>query len=60
MDAVNEAYKEFFPEGLPPVASWAWKTCPSRASVMIDAIFGNFEGYPAGEVGLRPQRAFVG
>lgn len=46
MDAVNEAYKEFFPEGTPARRVVGVKNLPFEASVMIDAIFGNFEGTP--------------
>lgn len=46
MDAVNEAYKEFFPEGTPARRVVGVKNLQGEALVMIDAIFGNFEGTP--------------
>lgn len=46
MDAVDEAYKAFFPEGTPARRVVGAGKLPMDAKVQIDAIFGNFEGTP--------------
>ncbi len=46
LDAVNEAYTEFFPEGTPARRVVGTNNLPREAAVMIDAIFGNAEGTP--------------
>lgn len=46
MDAVNEAYAEFFPEGVPARRFVGVGNLPGEALVQIDAIFGNAEGTP--------------
>lgn len=46
IDAVNEAYAEFFPEGIPARRFVGVGTLPGEALVQIDAIFGNAEGTP--------------
>ena len=46
MDAVNEAYADFFPEGVPARRFVGVRNLPKDALVQIDAIFGNAEGTP--------------
>ena len=46
LDAVDEAYKEFFPSCTPARRVVGVKNLPGEALVQIDAIFGNFEGTP--------------
>lgn len=46
MDAVNEAYLEFFPNGTPARRVVGVSTLPGDAKVQIEAIVGNFEGTP--------------
>ena len=46
MDAVNEVYAQFFPEGTPARRVVGVANLPMGAAIQIDAIFGNFEGTP--------------
>ncbi len=47
LDAFNEAYQEFFPQGVPARRVVGVKALPPEgAVVMVDAIFGNAEGTP--------------
>ena len=46
MDAVDEAYVQFFPGCTPARRVVGVSQLPMDAKVMIDAIFGNFEGTP--------------
>ncbi|MEY8562337.1 RidA family protein [Eggerthellaceae bacterium 3-80] len=46
LDELNEAYKEFFPEGTPARRVVATGANPKDALVQIEAIFGNAEGTP--------------
>ncbi len=46
LDAMNEAYAEFFPEGTPARRVVATGANPMDALVQIEAIFGNAEGTP--------------
>ncbi len=46
LDAVDEAYAQFFAEGIPARRVVGVANLPGDAVVMIDAIFGNFEGTP--------------
>ncbi|MFQ9742646.1 MAG: RidA family protein [Slackia sp.] len=46
MDAVNEVYAQFFPEGAPARRVVGVANLPMGAAIQIDAIFGNFEGTP--------------
>ena len=46
MDAVNEVYAQFFPEGTPARRVVGVANLPTGAAIQIDAIFGNFEGTP--------------
>ena len=46
MDAVDEAYVQFFPDCTPARRVVGVSQLPMDAKVMIDAIFGNFEGTP--------------
>lgn len=46
MAEVNEAYAQFFPEGIPARRVVGVSELPHGAVVMIDAIFGNAEGTP--------------
>ncbi|WP_449316377.1 Rid family hydrolase [Rubneribacter sp.] len=46
LDAVDEAYRAFFPEGTPARRTVGVSALPLDAKVQIDAIFGNAEGTP--------------
>ncbi|NHM16722.1 reactive intermediate/imine deaminase [Eggerthellaceae bacterium zg-887] len=47
LDAFNEAYQKFFPQGVPARRVVGVKALPLEgAVVMVDAIFGNAEGTP--------------
>ncbi|MEA5019662.1 MAG: RidA family protein [Gordonibacter sp.] len=46
LDAMNEAYMAFFPEGTPARRVVGTSSLPQDALVQIDAIFGNAEGTP--------------
>ncbi|WP_040287451.1 RidA family protein [Sporosarcina koreensis] len=46
LDAVDEAYKSFFPEGTPARRVVGASALPHGALVQIDAIIGNAEGTP--------------
>lgn len=46
LDAMNEAYAAFFPEGTPARRVVGTSALPQNALVQIDAIFGNAEGTP--------------
>src|SRR5699024_8362459 len=46
LDAVDEAYRAFFPEGTPARRAVGVSALPLDAKVQIDAIFGNAEGTP--------------
>jgi reactive intermediate/imine deaminase len=45
-EAMNEAYKKFFPQGTPARRVVGTGVLPQGARVMIDAIAGNWEGTP--------------
>ena len=46
MDAVNEVYAEFFPEGTPARRVVGVSALQEDALIQIDAIAGNAEGTP--------------
>ena len=46
IDALEEAYKEFFPDGVPARRIVGVANIIKGASVQIDAIVGNTEGTP--------------
>ena len=46
IDAVNEAYKTFFPEGTPARRVVGVSALPEGASIQIDVVAGNAEGTP--------------
>ena len=46
IEAVNEAYKKFFPNGTPARRIVGVSVLPMNALVQIDAIIGNAEGTP--------------
>ncbi|MGN7388576.1 RidA family protein [Sporosarcina sp. SAFN-015] len=46
MDAVDEAYKTFFPSGVPARRTVGVSALPQDALIQIDAIVGNAEGTP--------------
>ena len=46
LDAVNRAYAEFFPGGVPARRVVGVSELPGGASVMIDGVLSNAEGTP--------------
>jgi enamine deaminase RidA (YjgF/YER057c/UK114 family) len=46
MDAVDEAYKTFFPGGVPARRTVGVSALPKNALVQIDAVVSNAEGTP--------------
>ncbi|GKV69740.1 reactive intermediate/imine deaminase [Sporosarcina sp. NCCP-2716] len=46
MDAVDEAYKAFFPNGTPARRTVGVSALPNNALIQIDAVVGNAEGTP--------------
>lgn len=46
LEAINEAYAEFFPNGVPARTVVGTSTLPMDALIQIDAVVGNTEGTP--------------
>ena len=46
MDAVDEAYKTFFPGGVPARRTVGVTALPNDALIQIDVVVGNAEGTP--------------